>query len=302
MLHDTQTPTRAEFDVHTHTIMVTAFVLSGGGSLGAVQAGMLLSLFEAGVTPDIIIGTSVGAVNGGWVAARPDVAGTTDLIRVWHSLSRRDVFPTRFGTSVLCIFGQRRHFASGDGLRRILRQHLRFQLLQDAPTSFHCVATDVLSGEDVLLSSGDAADAIAASAAIPAILPPVRIDGRDLMDGGVVNNTPLSHAVGLGADVIYVLPTGYACALRSAPKGALGLAMHAMTIAINQRLANDVDRFESTVDIRVVPPLCPVRVAPTDFSQAALLTEQSHAATHDWLRRARHSVGQAALLEPHRDH
>ena len=164
------------------------------------------------------------------------------------------------------------------------------------------VAVRLDPGEDVLLSSGDAADAIAASAAIPAILPPVCIDGRDLMDGGVVNNTPLSHAVGLGADVIYVLPTGYACALRSAPRGALGLAMHAMTIAINQRLANDVERFESTADIRVIPPLCPVRVAPTDFSQAAALIEQSHAATHDWLRRAHRSVGQASLLEPHRDY
>ncbi|TQR87542.1 patatin-like phospholipase family protein [Mycobacterium hodleri] len=248
--------------------MVTAFVLSGGGSLGAVQAGMLLSLFEAGVVPDIIVGTSVGAFNGGWVAARPDVAGTKDLIGVWRSLSRRDVFPTHLGTSALCIFGLRRHLASGDGIRRILRQHLRFQLLQDAPTPFHCVATDVLSGEDVLLSAGDAADAIAASAAIPAILPPVRIGGRDLMDGGVVNNTPLSHAVRLGADIIYVLPTGYACALQSAPRGALGLAMHAMTIAINQRLANDVERF---------------------------------AAIHDWLRRVHSSVGQALLLEPHRD-
>lgn len=296
-----ETSTCASPDVHNRTIMVTAFVLSGGGSLGAVQAGMLLSLFEAGVTPDMVVGTSVGAFNGAWVAARPDVAGTKDLIGVWHSLSKRDVFPTRLSTSVLCILGRRRHFASGDGLRRILGQHLRFQLLQDAPTPFHCVATDVLSGEDVLLSSGDAADAIAASAAIPAILPPVCIDGRDLMDGGVVNNTPLSHAVGLGADVIYVLPTGYACALRSAPKGAMGLAMHAMTIAINQRLANDVDRFEGAVDIRVIPPLCPVRVAPTDFSQAASLIEQSHAATHDWLRRAHSAVGQASLLEPHRD-
>jgi NTE family protein len=74
-----------------------------------------------------------------------------------------------------------------------------------------------------------------------------------------------------------------------------------MTIAINQRLANDVERFESTADIRVIPPLCPVRVAPTDFSQAAALIEQSHAATHDWLRRAHRSVGQASLLEPHRD-
>jgi NTE family protein len=87
------------------------------------------------------------------------------------------------------------------------------------------VATDVLSGQDVLLSSGDVVDAIAASAAIPAVFPPVTVDGRGLIDGGVVNNTPLSHAVALGADVIWVLPTGYSCALPESPKGALAMAL-----------------------------------------------------------------------------
>lgn len=288
--------------VRDQSIMATAFVLSGGGSLGSVQAGMLLGLFEAGIAPDFIVGTSVGAVNGAWVAARPDVAGIRELADIWCSLSRRDVFPAHLSTGLLGLFGLGRSLAPDTGLRRVLKRHLQFRMLEDAPTPFYCVATDLLSGEDVLLSTGDAADAIAASAAIPAILPPVRIDGRDLIDGGVVNNTPLSHAATLGAHVIYVLATGYACALRSTPRGVLGLAMHAVTIAINQRLANDVDRFEGHLDIRVVPPLCPLRVAPTDFSHASSLLDRSHAATRAWLQRASPSTGQAVLLAPHHDH
>lgn len=279
--------------------MTTAFVLSGGASLGSIQVGMLLGLAEAGITPDLIVGTSVGAVNGGWVASRPDVAGIRRLGDVWRSLSRRDVFPTRPVTGLLGFLGQRPNLVPGTGLRRLLTRHLEFARLQDAPIPLHVVATDVLSGHDVLLSSGDAADAIAASAAIPAVLPPVKINGRDLMDGGVVNNTPISHAVGLGADVIYVLPTGYACDLATPPKGVMAMALHALTLAINQRLAADIERLEATVDLRVVPPLCPVHVSPLDFSHASLLIDHAHRETANWLA-APPTTGQAVLLAPHR--
>lgn len=280
--------------------MTTAFVLSGGASLGSIQVGMLLALAEAGITPDLIVGTSVGAVNGGWVAARPDVAGIGALADVWRSLSRNDVFPTRPIIGLLGFLGVRSSLVPDTGLRRLLTDHLEFSRLEDAPIPLHVVATDVLSGQDALLSSGDAVDAIVASAAIPAVFPPVKIDGRDLFDGGVVNNTPLSHAVALGADVIWVLPTGYACALRESPRGALAMALHAVTLTVNQRLAVEVAHFEEAVDLRVIPPLCPIAISPIDFSHSGSLIERSHAATREWLS-SRHPVtGQAALLEPHR--
>lgn len=280
--------------------MTTAFVLSGGASLGSIQVGMLLGLAEAGIMPDLIVGTSVGAINGGWVASRPDVAGIGALADLWRSLSRGDVFPTRPIVGLLGFLGWRSNLVPATGLRRLLTDHLAFARLEDAPIPLHVVAADLLSGQDVLLSSGDAVDAITASAAIPGVFPPVNIEGRDLMDGGVVNNTPLSHAVALGADRLWVLPTGYACALREAPKGALAVALHALILAINQRLAVDVARFEDAVDLRVVPPLCPLGISPVDFSHSARLIERSHDATREWLT-VRHPVsGQAALLEPHR--
>ena len=280
--------------------MTTAFVLSGGASLGAIQVGMLLGLARAGITPDLIVGTSVGALNGGWVAMGPDVDGIGALADVWRSLSRNAVFPTHPIVGLLGFLGQRPNLVPDKGLRRLVADHLRFSRLEDAPIPLHVVATDVLSGQDVLLSSGDAVEAIMASAAIPAVFPPVNIDGRVLIDGGVVNNTPLSHAVALGADRIWVLPTGYACALRQSPQGALAMALHGVTLTINQRLAVDVARFEEAVDLRVVPPLCPIGSSPVDFSHSASLIERSHRVTQKWLR-ARHRVtGQAALLEPHR--
>jgi len=281
--------------------MTTAFVLSGGGSLGSVQVGMLMALAEQGITPDLIVGTSVGALNGGWIAARSDPDGVAGLADLWRSLSRAEVFPTGLRLGLLGFLGCRPNLVSDTGIRALLRRNLRFTELQDAPIPLHVVATDVLSGQDVLLSTGDAVDAITASAAIPAVLPPVWIEGRAMMDGGVVNNTPISHAVALGATRIWVLSSGYACAMRKPPRGALAMALHALTLAINQRLASDVERFEGVVDLQVAPPLCPVPVSPIDFSRSDELIDRALASTRDWLQTGLRGVGQAYLLRPHRD-
>lgn len=260
--------------------MTAAFVLSGGANLGAAQVGMLTALQENGVRPDLVVGTSVGALNGAWVAAD---APLDELAELWRSLRRGQVFPADPLRGLLGFAGRSDHLVSDRGLRRLLRDHLRFERLEDAPVPFHVLATDVLSGLGVLLSDGPAVEAILASAAIPGVLPPVPIDGRSYMDGGVVNNTPISHAVELGAETVWVLATGYSCALQQPPRGALGIALHAVNLMIHQRLSLDVERYAEVVDLRVVPPLCPISVAPTDFSQADDLIRRAYQHTSDWL-------------------
>lgn len=280
--------------------MTTAFVLSGGASLGAVHVGMLRRLAEEGITPNLIIGTSVGAVNGGWIASRRDEAGLNALAELWRSLSRTDVFPANPVLGLLGFLGQRPNLVPSSALRRLLSRNLAFTRLEDAAIPLHVVATDVLSGQDILLSSGNAVDAIAASAAIPAVFPPVKIDGRHYMDGGVVNNTPVSHAVALGADTVWVLPTGYSCALSTPPRGASAMALHALNLALNQHLAADIARFEKAVELHVIPQPCPLTVSPVDFSHSAELIERSYAATRKWLAAHRPETGQAELLALHR--
>jgi NTE family protein len=260
--------------------MSVAFVLSGGANLGAAQVGMLLALHEAGIEPDLVVGTSVGAINGAWVAADEPLSGLADL---WRGLSRGDVFPKDPVGGFLGFVGRRDHLVSSRGLRQLLERHLRFGMLEDAAVPFHVVAADVLSGLDVRLSSGPALEAILASAAIPGVFSPVEVAGRALMDGGVVNNTPISHAVALGADTVWVLATGYACALSEPPGSALGMALHAVSLVVHQRLALDVERYAGIVDLRVVPPLCPIAVPPTDFSQAASLIDRAQAHAREWL-------------------
>ena len=257
-------------------------MLSGGGNLGAAQAGMLLALEDAGVRPDLIVGTSVGAVNGAWVAGGRSAA---ELAQLWRTLRRSDVYPVDLIRGFLGFIGLRDHLVGSAPLRRLLAAHLTFEQLQDAAIPFHVVATDVLTGRDVRLDAGSAVDAVLASVAIPGVFQPVTVDGVELMDGGIANNTPISHAVALGADEVWVLSTGHACSLARPPRSALGMVLHAFSVAIEERLSLDVREYADQVDLRVLPPLCPVNVVPTDFSQADHLIASARLQTAQWLRR-----------------
>lgn len=276
--------------------MTTAFVLSGGGSLGAVQVGMLRAITDAGVQPDLLLGTSAGAVNAAFVSGHgTSRKSLADLASIWQGLRRRDVFPIRPGGAALAVLGRRASLCSNDALRDLVAAHLPFRRLEDAPIPLHVVATHALSGDEVLLSTGDAVDAVLASAAIPAVFPPVEIDGVPYVDGGIANNAAISHAVGLGADRVVVIPTGFACALERAPKSMLGAALHALTLLIEQRLILEVAHFAGLVDLTVLPPLCPLSVSSTDFRHGAELIERAHRATTEWL-----DAGGPALPRPHR--
>ncbi|HEU4568446.1 MAG TPA: patatin-like phospholipase family protein [Marmoricola sp.] len=284
--------------------MTTAFVLSGGGTLGAVQVGMLLALAERGTIPDLIVGSSVGALNAAFLAADPSVAGVRGLERVWRGLRRRDVFPLPLrplpGVAALAaVAGRRSSLVDAGPLRRLVRRHLAFDRLEDAPVPVHVVATDVLTGHEVVLSEGPAVDAVLASAALPGVLPPVAVEDHLLVDGGVVDNSPISVAVELGAERVVVLPTGYACALTAPPRSALGTALHAVTLAVQRRLLLDVAALQDEVDLQVVPPLCPLAVSPADFSRSGELVERALASTRDWLDAPR-VADQASQLALHR--
>jgi NTE family protein len=260
----------------------TAFVLAGGGSLGAIEVGMMRELLAWGETPAFVVGASAGAINGAYFAAAPTLDGVSKLEALWVSLRRQDLFPFNF-RSLLGLLARRTHLVDPGGLRRLLEQHLPYGQLQDAAIPIHVVASDMVTGEEVLLSSGPAVDAVLASAAIPGVFPPVRVNERFLVDGGVANNTPISAAMRLGADRIIVLPTGFACALKTVPASAVGRAMHALSLLVARQLVQDAERFARVVELRIVPSLCPLDCSPYDYSTARTLIDRAAAATRHWL-------------------
>ena len=264
--------------------MTTAFVLSGGGSLGAVQVGMLQALAERDVRPDLLIGTSAGAINAAYVAGHGTGRQALDtLADTWRGLRRQDVFPFDPLRHFLALAGSRDSLCSDRGLRRLIDAHLPYRNLEEAAIPVHIVTTNLLSGEEVLLSTGDAASAVLASATIPGVFPAVQREGLTLVDGGVADNAALSQAVALGADEIYILPTGFACALQRPPTSALAVAVQALTLLIEQRLVMEVAQFAGHAQVKVLPPLCPLAVSSVDFSRAAELIERARDATGRWI-------------------
>ena len=262
---------------------LTAFVFAGGGSLGAIEVGMLRELLDWGVRPDCVIGASAGAINAAYFAGRPDAEGVAMLELLWCRIRRRDIMPLSMFGLFEMILRRRSHLVEAKALRILLENNLPYERVEQATIPLHIVATNMLSGNEVVLSSGPVVDAVLASAAIPGVFPPIRIDGVDLVDGGVANNTPISVAVGLGATRIIVLPAGFACALQKPPANAIAQAIHALTLIIARQLVRDLAFYSSRAEIFVVPPLCPLDVSPYDYTQCERLIERAAGQTRTWL-------------------
>jgi NTE family protein len=266
----------------------TAFVLAGGASLGAMQVGMLSALYERGIHADLLVGTSAGALNAGYVASRPQTVETVrELADVWHGLRREDIFPIHPPTLIAGLSNRRDHLVPDRPFRTLVSRYLQLRRLEDATVPLHIVAFDLVEGAEVRLSEGSAMDAVIAAAAIPGVMPPVPWGGRLLVDGGVVNNTPISHAVELGAERVFVLPTldSHDRGMLEPPRGALDAAVHAFRLLADARLESDLGRYASAAELIVLPAANPLHVQPTDFDHAHRLISAARRAARDQLSR-----------------
>lgn len=277
--------------------MTTAFVLTGGGSLGAIQVGMLQALAEHGIEPDVLIGTSVGALNAAWVATHGTAAADLQaLADLWCGLTRREVFPLRAPRVLRALTGRGESLVSPDSLRALVdRCTPTSRTLEATRIPLHVIAADLLTGQTARIDHGTLTDAVMASSAIPGIFPPVPIGGRLLVDGAVADTTGISLAHDLGVDEVYILPTGTSCALPHPPTSALSQAMQALSLLTHHHTASDTARLASTTSLRVLPPLCPVRTAVSDFTHAADLITRARNASREWI-----DSGNIDLPDPHR--
>jgi NTE family protein len=260
----------------------TAFVLAGGGSFGAIQVGMMHSLAAHGISADMVVGSSVGALNGAYFAGDPTLKGVLQLETIWRGLKRHDVFPVTWRT-LLGFLWRRDFLIPHDGVQKLIDDNLPYRNLEDAKLPLHIVTTDIVSGDSVVLSEGPAAQAIIASTAIPGAFAPVKYKDFYLSDGAISSNTPIRVAVAKGAQRLIILPTGYACATHAPPVGAVANALHALTLLIARQLVSELEGLAPRIDYFVVPPLCPLVGSPYDFTRTDDHIERAVRSTDAWL-------------------
>jgi len=280
------TPAQGAGDGSRDGAGLTAFVLAGGGSHGALQVGMLRALSLAGIVPDLIVGTSVGAINGAYFASDPTVPGVDRLANIWRALRRSDIYPAPPSTWVPALLGRRSHVCDDIGLRRVVAGAFGALTFEELPVRCAVVAADYRTSEEVILRTGPIAIAVLASAAVPVIFPPVDVDGRLLVDGALSRNTPIRTAVALGATRVIVLPTGFACALPMNARGAIATALHHVSVLFARQLATEAAHVRATeagVAVRVVPPMCPMPVSSYDFSAVGQFIGDAERSTEAWI-------------------
>ena len=232
----------------------TAFVLGGGGVLGAAEVGMLRALLEADVRPDLIVGTSVGALNGAFVAADPTVEGTLRLAELWSALAGSGgVFSGSVVARAATAVRSGTHLHSRGPLRSLLARHLTVERIEDLTVPFQCVAASIERAAEHWFDAGSLSDAIMASCAVPGLLAPVRIGEEHYLDGGLVNSVPVSRAVDLGARTVFVLQVGRVERPLTPPKLPWQVALVAFEVARRHRFAADMATLPGSVTVHVLP-------------------------------------------------
>lgn len=277
----------------------TAFVFAGGGSFGAIQVGMLHSLAAHGISADMVVGSSVGALNGAFYAGDPTLDGVQRLADIWRGLRRHDVFPINWWT-LLGFLWRRDFLIPHDGIRKLIDDHIPYRNLQDAKLPMHIVTTDIISGDSVVLSEGSTAEAIVASTAIPGAFAPIHYKDHYLADGAISSNTPIRVAVSKGAKRLIILPTGHACANQAPPVGAVANALHALTLLISRQLVIELESIAPGIEYFVVPPLCPLVGSPYDFSRTSDHIDRAIQTTDAWL--AQSDLARSGIPDEMRPH
>jgi NTE family protein len=272
----------------------TAFVLGGGGVLGAAEVGMLQALFERGVRPDLIVGTSVGAINGALVAADPSPTAVDRLREVWHDLAARGIFAGSVLARMSTLVRTRTHVHPREPLRDLLTEHLPVRTFGELQVPFQCVAASIERAAEHWFSEGSLVDALLASCAVPGLLPPVEVDGEHYLDGGLVHSIPVGRAVALGAKTIYVLHVGRIDRPLRPPTRPWEVATVSFEIARRHRFAADLAALPDGVTLHVLPSgnegppgagdLKELRYR--DFSAVPGRIERAHAAAAGYLDEA----------------
>ncbi|MBS2552087.1 patatin-like phospholipase family protein [Catenulispora sp. NL8] len=234
-----------------------AFVLGGGGPLGAYEVGMLKALMQHGVQPDLILGSSVGALNGAMIAADPQPSAVTRLEQLWISLREHGVFADTLFAQLGTALRSRTHLFSNAALRGLITREFGTAQIEDLAVTFECVAASIERATEHWFVRGPLVDAVLASSAVPGLLPAVLVGDEHFLDGGLVDSVPVGRALASGARTVYVLHVGRIDQPLQAPRTPREVAMVAFEIARRHRFVHALSNPVAGVDVHVLPTGAP---------------------------------------------
>ncbi len=276
-----------------------ALVLSGGASLGSMQLGMLRALDEVHVAPDLLVGTSVGALNAAVVAHTGDVAEALGRLEsIWWKVKRREVFPGSIAAQVVSA-ARTGYLHSATGIEALIRDSLTADRFEELAIPLTVIASEVLTGHVRRLTEGDLVPALLASTALPGMFPPVTIDGCALWDGGSVANVPLRAALEAGARSVVVLDAGDVCHLDELPRGFPDGMILAVTTAMRQRVMVEAPLVAAEVPLAYLPRPCTRNRSLLDLDRSAELIAPAYELAAAFLARGRVPVRGQMAGGPH---
>lgn len=252
---------------------VRALVLSGGGVLGALQAGILRALFRTPYRPDLIVGTSVGALNGAFVSFRPDAEGADELVNIWSSLRDKSLFmfnPLRIAyqmfTQKLCLF-------NSDLLKELVEQYAPADDFDATTTPLYITTTNLSKGYKQVFHEGPISRALLASTALPGFFCPVEIDGDQYVDGGVLANLDLDTAIDLGATEILAIDLSR-CIDGKRPDSMVNLWMQTLDVIQRERVESEMARLAPKAHITLIQPGIETSQSLSSFNKVEQLMDE----------------------------
>ena len=259
------------------------FVLGGGGSLGAMQVGMLRALHEHGLRPDLVVGTSVGSLNGAVLAKDPADA-IERLHKTWAHMTRQEAFPGGVFSRVRTLAHAKTHLFPSTGLAAIIDEQLGAgATFDDLALPLGVVTTEVDTAEPLLITEGELLRPLLASAAIPGIYPAVEYEGRSLYDGGLVANVPLRQALSMGAKSLVVLDCAFPGQIPSPPHTFAEVLMYTAMVSMRNQAVLEAPIAAAEVPVVYLPGPVPVRMSPLDFRHTDQLANSAYDAASTYL-------------------
>ena len=252
-----------------------AFVLGGGGSMGAMQVGMLKALDEHQIRPDIVVGTSIGALNGAIVAANP-IAAAGELVQLWSNIKSRRILVAGMMSRLRNLFRRRPYLLENVGIERMLAQSVQASRIEDLSLPYGAVAVDVETAHVRTITRGSLSSAVLGSAAIPGVFAPVEHEGRYLYDGGLVANVPVNQALEMGAESLVVLDCVFADRAAPFPTTLVSAMVYSATVTMRQQVLRELPAAAERVPVVYLPGAEPILISPLNFRKSVPLIAEAY--------------------------